>query len=259
MAEEVGILVWNPAEDVESLASILQSLVQVIMGEVAHKDARLLAGTALGMLVNTAPTPEVGARALFELLDMLYPDGGEETLGWLQVTLPPMNPDGLEDLVLSRGLLTACRRDILTFKAPGWMACPLLSNLMPCIDSDWNGKNVDHRAFLLQVFSLWLQRVQESAPSIWIGRLLSSDSLRIQMLTYFIWSNTESPVGSSHLATFGFLGSEGRAGQYPPYVCEQRLSPLSGEGRRTLGHPGGGSGKMGPKIFVDTPWRAAKT
>lgn len=34
MPEEVGGLVWSPAGSVEPLASILQSLVQVIMGKV---------------------------------------------------------------------------------------------------------------------------------------------------------------------------------------------------------------------------------
>ncbi|XP_036604150.1 thyroid adenoma-associated protein homolog [Trichosurus vulpecula] len=201
MPEEVGILVWSPAGSMEPLASILQSLVQVIMGKVAHKDARLLAGTALGMLVNTAPTLEAGARAVSELLGLLSPDPGDRKLGGLQVAVPRMSPDGLEYLVLSRGLLTSCRREILTFRPPGGEACLLLGHLMPPVGPGWSKKNMDYRASLLQAFSLWLRRVHESAPGIWTGRLLSGASLGAQQLIQFIWSNTKSPLEGLSEAT----------------------------------------------------------
>ncbi|XP_027715170.1 thyroid adenoma-associated protein homolog [Vombatus ursinus] len=201
MPGEVGVLLWSPAGNMEALASILQSLVQVIMGKVANKDARLLAGTALGMLVNTAPTLEAGARAVSELLGLLSPDPGEQTLGGLQLAVPPVNTDGLEYLVLSRGLLTSCRREILTFRPPGGKACLLLRDLMPLIGPGWSEKNMDYRASLLQAFSLWLRRVRESAPGIWTGRLLSGASLGAQQLTQFIWSNTKSPLEGLSEAT----------------------------------------------------------
>ncbi|XP_043833108.1 thyroid adenoma-associated protein homolog isoform X2 [Dromiciops gliroides] len=194
MPEEVGVLVWSPADDTEPLASILQSLVQVTMGKVVNKDARLLAGTALGMLVNTAPTLEAGVRAVSELLGLLSPDPGDQRLGGLRVAVPPMSPDGLEYLVLSRGLLTSCRREILTFRPPGGQACLLLRDLMPPIGPGWSEKPMDYRAFLLQAFSLWLRRLHESTPGIWTGRLLSGTSLQTQQLTQFIWISTKSPL-----------------------------------------------------------------
>ncbi|XP_068956890.1 uncharacterized protein [Petaurus breviceps papuanus] len=194
MPEEVGVLVWSPAENVAPLASILQALVQVIMGKVTNKDARLLAGTALGMLVNTAPTLEVGARAVSELLGLLSPDHREQRLGGLRVAVPPMTPDALGHLVMSRGLLTSCRREILTFRSPRGEACLLLGDLMPPIGPGWSTKNMDYRASLLQAFSLWLRRVHESTPGIWTGRLLSGDSPKAQQLTHFIWSHTKSPL-----------------------------------------------------------------
>ncbi|XP_051832296.1 uncharacterized protein LOC127548769 [Antechinus flavipes] len=197
MPEEVGARTWSPAGGGEPLASILQSLVQVVLGKVASKDARLLAGTALGMLVNAAPTPEAGAGAVSQLLRLLGPDPGEQRLGGLRVAVPPMNPDGLEDLVLSRGLLTSCRKDILTFRPPGGKACLLLGALIPPVGPGWSEKNMDYRAFLLQAFLLWLRRLHESTPGIWMGRLLSGTSQGALRLTQFIWSNTESPVGDS--------------------------------------------------------------
>ncbi|XP_074062548.1 tRNA (32-2'-O)-methyltransferase regulator THADA-like [Macrotis lagotis] len=201
MPEEVGVLVWSSADDVEPLASILQSLVQVIMGKVANKDARLLAGTALGMLVNTAPTPEAGARAVSELLGLLSSDPGNQRFGGLRVAVPAMNSDELEYLVLSRGFLTSCRKEILTFRPPGGKACLLLGDLMPPIGPGWSEKNMDYRALLLQAFSLWLRRVQESAPDIWMERLLSGASLGAQQLTQFIWDNTKSPLEGLSEAT----------------------------------------------------------
>ncbi|KAM9097253.1 tRNA (32-2'-O)-methyltransferase regulator THADA-like isoform 2-T2 [Sarcophilus harrisii] len=201
MPEEVGALTWRPAGEVEPLASILQSLVQVILGKVAHKDARLLAGTALGMLANAAPTPEAGAEAVSELLRLLSPDPGEQRLGGLRVAVPPMNPDGLEDLVLSRGLLTSCRKDILTFRPPGGKACLLLGALIPPVGPGWSEKNMDYRAFLLQAFLLWLRRLHESTPGVWTGRLLSGTSQGALRLTQFIWSNTESPLEGLSEAT----------------------------------------------------------
>ncbi|XP_020852051.1 tRNA (32-2'-O)-methyltransferase regulator THADA-like isoform X2 [Phascolarctos cinereus] len=112
-----------------------------------------------------------------------------------------MNADGLECLVLSQGLLTACRREVLTFRPPGGKACLLLGDLMPPIGLGWSEKNMDYRASLLQAFFLWLRRVRESAPGIWTGRLLSGASLGAQQLTQFIWTNIKNPLEGLSEAT----------------------------------------------------------
>ncbi|XP_039360755.1 thyroid adenoma-associated protein homolog isoform X3 [Mauremys reevesii] len=198
MPKEVSPLVWSEAENSEILQSILGSLLQVIMGQTANKDARLLASTAVSMLVNTAAEPERGARAVLTLFQLVDQGPGELRFGELKVETSVLSSDGLARLVLTRGLLTCCKKEILSCRldsvAP--QACLLLDVLFPAV---WavSEEQKDYHYYRFQVFSLWLQRVLQCLPEIRKvkeSRMLAENSELLHRLCQFIWNNAESPV-----------------------------------------------------------------
>ncbi|KAM8797588.1 tRNA (32-2'-O)-methyltransferase regulator THADA-like [Eudromia elegans] len=199
LPEDVAPLAWSEAERSETLQSVLGLLLQVVMGKVPHKDTRLLAGTALSMLVNTAPQAERGARAARALLQLPLEGLGELRFGELTVeatSVPEL--DGLERLVLARGLLTCCRTDILSCQLESFThrACLLLDVLFPAV-YDLSREQRDCHYYCFQVFSLWLQRLQESLPSIWClkaSRILAEDSDLLNQLMQLLWNNAETSV-----------------------------------------------------------------
>uniref|UniRef100_A0A8C8SWJ4 Thyroid adenoma-associated protein homolog n=1 Tax=Pelusios castaneus TaxID=367368 RepID=A0A8C8SWJ4_9SAUR len=198
MPKEVSSVVWSQAEDSEILQSILGSLLQVIVGKTATKDTRLLTGTALGMLVNTATEPERGARAALTLFQLFDQGPGELRFGELKVETPVLNPDGLERLVLTRGLLTCCKKEILSCQLDSFphQACLVLDVLFPVV---WavSEEQKSYHYYRFQVFSLWLQRILESLPELWKvkeSRVLAENSELLHRLNQFIWNNAESPV-----------------------------------------------------------------
>uniref|UniRef100_A0A8D0GGT4 Uncharacterized protein n=1 Tax=Sphenodon punctatus TaxID=8508 RepID=A0A8D0GGT4_SPHPU len=114
MPKEVSPLVWSRAEKSETLQSILGSLMQIVMEKTANKDTRLLAGTAVSMLVNTATDPQKGAGAVLTLFHLISRGLEEQSFGELKVPNSVPSPDGMEKLVLTRGLLTCCKKEILS-------------------------------------------------------------------------------------------------------------------------------------------------
>ncbi|KYO25481.1 thyroid adenoma-associated protein-like protein [Alligator mississippiensis] len=198
MSKEVAPLVWSEVESSETLQSILGALVQVIMGKTANKDTRLLAGTALSMLVNTALQPALGARSVLTLFQLFNQGPGELRFGELKVDTCAPSPDGLERLVLTRGLLTCCKNEILSSRLESHphQACLLLDVLFPVVYA-LNKEQKDHRYYCFQVFSLWLQRIQENLTTIWEvkeGRILAQNSELLHQLTQLVWNNAESLV-----------------------------------------------------------------
>uniref|UniRef100_A0A8C9EXR5 Thyroid adenoma-associated protein homolog n=1 Tax=Pavo cristatus TaxID=9049 RepID=A0A8C9EXR5_PAVCR len=200
MPKDVAPLVWSAAAKNEALQCILGLLLEAVAGKALSKDVRLLAGTALSMLLNTAPQPESGASAaltLFQLMDRA--GAGELRVGELAVEAHSIpESDGLERLVLSRGLLTCCRADILCCRLEGsnCQACLLLDVLFPTVCTLSKEQKDCHYHFF-QVLVLWLRRVQENLPELWHlrgSRLLTEDAKLLQELTQLLWDSAEAPV-----------------------------------------------------------------
>ncbi|XP_061458586.1 tRNA (32-2'-O)-methyltransferase regulator THADA-like isoform X2 [Rhineura floridana] len=210
MPEEFLPLAWDETENNRTLQRILSSLVQTIARKAACKDTRLLAGTAVGMLVNTAPESQKGASAVLGLYQLLSLDGcpieprqdakvddhkGKCRFGALIVSPSSWSSDGLERMVLTRGLLACCKKKILSCQLDDgtWQACLLLDVLFPAILVLREEPN--YCSF--QVFYLWLRRVRESLDDIWEakgGRMLADRSRLLETLSHFLWNNAESPV-----------------------------------------------------------------
>lgn len=199
MPKDVAPLVWSAAAKNEALQRILGLLLEAVAGKALSKDVRLLAGTALSMLLNTAPQPESGARAALTLFQLMDRGAEELRVGELAVeahSIPEL--DGLERLALSRGLLTCCRADILCCRLEGstCQACLLLDTLFPIVCT-LSKEQKDCHYHCFQVLVLWLRRVQENLPELWHlrgGRLLAEDAKLLQKLTQLVWDNAEAPV-----------------------------------------------------------------
>ncbi|XP_038043613.2 tRNA (32-2'-O)-methyltransferase regulator THADA [Anas platyrhynchos] len=199
LPKDVAPLAWSAAAKSETLQSILGLLLEVVAGKAPSKDTQLLAGTALSMLLNTAPQPQSragAAQALFQLTDQGV---RELRFGELVVENPRvLDPAGLERLVLSRGLLTCCKGDILSCRldSPTQQACLLLDVLFPAVRA-LNKEQKDCHYYCFQVLALWLQRLQENLPELWRlrgGRILAEDTELLQQLTQLVWDNAETPV-----------------------------------------------------------------
>ncbi|XP_072839234.2 tRNA (32-2'-O)-methyltransferase regulator THADA [Pogona vitticeps] len=213
MPKEIFPLIWGGTDHNKILQKILKSLVQIIMEKTACKDTRLLAATALSMMVNTAPDSQQGGQAAWGLCRWLSLGGGpvgwkedgrvstekeEFRFGMLQLVPSVWSPDGWERLALTRSLLASCKKEILSCRLDGTphQACLLLDILFPVV-LDLMEKPLDCHYYCFQVFSLWLERFRESLAEIWKmkgHRVLADNSSLLQMLSRVLWNNAESPV-----------------------------------------------------------------
>ncbi|XP_069726966.1 tRNA (32-2'-O)-methyltransferase regulator THADA-like isoform X2 [Phaenicophaeus curvirostris] len=199
LPRDVAPLVWSTAGKSNALQNLLGLLLEVVWGKAPNKDTRLLAGTALSMLVNTAPQPELGASAVLALFRL--PDRGAGKLKFGELVVEPphlLEPDGLEKLVLTRGLLTCCKTDILSCQLESFthQACLLLDVIFPTV-CVLTKEQKDCHYYCFQACALWLQRLQESLPAIWrlMGtRILAQDSKLLRQLNQLLWDNAETPV-----------------------------------------------------------------
>uniref|UniRef100_A0A8C5RG15 Thyroid adenoma-associated protein homolog n=1 Tax=Laticauda laticaudata TaxID=8630 RepID=A0A8C5RG15_LATLA len=205
MSEEIQPLVWEETEHKEMLQKILRSLVHNIMDQTACKDNRLLAGTTVSMMVNTAPEVEAGAQAIWAFYLQMNSNAqrtGEQKGGcqfgalWIPTSL--LNPGGLEKMVITRGLLTCCKKEILSCLLDGNspQKCLLLDVLFPVV-LDVMEEPTSCPYYSFQVFSLWLQRVRESLDQLWKVKessLLGNNSTLLQKLNKIVWNNAESPT-----------------------------------------------------------------
>ncbi|XP_046872611.1 thyroid adenoma-associated protein homolog isoform X3 [Hypomesus transpacificus] len=216
---EVAPLVWGEERGSPALQSILQCLMDIILGKCSNRDTRLLAGTAVAMLINTAPkegTPEEGAleegaleesggggAAAWSLLQVCLSEVWVLAVGGVQVQCRPRGQDGVERLAVSRGLLTCCRKDILVSPGPSGrpgldtpQSCFLLDGLFHLVSALCEEK-LDCHYYVFEVLTLWLKSVRATLAEIWkvtAAPLLSEDSSLQTRLTQVIWNNAESPV-----------------------------------------------------------------
>nr|XP_054501717.1 thyroid adenoma-associated protein homolog [Agelaius phoeniceus] len=200
LPKDVAPLAWSTSGKSETLQSLLGLLLEVAWGKALNKDTRLLAGTALSMLVNTAPQPQHGASAVLTLFQLPNRAGtGELKFGELVVEVPPvLEPDGLEKLVLTRGVLTCCKMDILSCQLEGLpnKACLLLDVVSPAVCA-LTREQKDCHYYCFQACALWLQRLREGLAALWHltgTHVLAQDSELLQELTQLLWNNAETPV-----------------------------------------------------------------
>ncbi|XP_023199487.1 thyroid adenoma-associated protein homolog isoform X3 [Xiphophorus maculatus] len=196
LPNEVAPLVWEENHSKEAVQRILQALID-ILGQCCNRDTRLLAGTAVAMLINTASESTAAGAAAWNLLQASHPQPCQLTVGVLQVTCDPVGKDRVDRLAVSRGLLTCCRPHILLSPSHDTtQACLLLEGLFPLVYALCEEKQ-DCHYFAFEVLTMWLKRVKECVTDLWRmtgSRLLPDDSKLLQQLTHIIWTNAESPV-----------------------------------------------------------------
>ncbi|XP_053309111.1 uncharacterized protein LOC128471212 [Spea bombifrons] len=71
LAEAIIPLVWTPVSSTSPMQSILGFLIHVITSQNTSRDTKLLAGTTVASLANTAPTAALGAQAGLSFIQML--------------------------------------------------------------------------------------------------------------------------------------------------------------------------------------------
>ncbi|XP_051924804.1 thyroid adenoma-associated protein homolog isoform X2 [Hippocampus zosterae] len=212
LSREVSFAVWGKKESTPAIKKILQVLAEIIFGQSCSRDTRLLAGTAMAMLINTASESSAGAAAAWSLFQSSQLEPWLLTVGTLQVQCCPTSGGALGQLAMSRGLLTCCQPHILLSSCAelSLQGSLLLDALFPLLYDLCEEKlNCHYLAF--EVFTLWLKKVKECVPDIWKmtgGRFLPDDSNLQQKLISVIWTGAESPVeGVSDCArvTFSLL------------------------------------------------------
>ncbi|XP_029685958.1 thyroid adenoma-associated protein homolog isoform X2 [Takifugu rubripes] len=213
LSNEIAALVWDKEHAGPTLQTILQALIGIILGKSCHRDTRLLAGTAVAMLINRAPESQAGGAAAWSLLQVIHLEPWLLSIGNLQVQCNPTGEDVVDTLAVSRGLLTCCQPHILLsphMDGKQIHSCLLLEGLFPLIYTLCQ-KKMDCLYLAFEVLTLWLKRVKECLTDIWSRRgvrLLSEDSILLQQLTHIIWTNAECPVegvSESVRAIFGLL------------------------------------------------------
>ncbi|XP_014874014.1 thyroid adenoma-associated protein homolog isoform X1 [Poecilia latipinna] len=196
LPNEVAPLVWEENHSKEAVQRILQALID-ILGQCCNRDTRLLAGTAVAMLINTASESTAAGAAAWNLLQASHPQPCQLTVGVLQVTCDHVGKDRVDRLAVSRGLLTCCRPHVLLSPSHDTtQACLLLDGLFPLVYALCEEKQ-DCHYFAFEVLTMWLRRAKECVTDLWRmtgSRLLPDDSRLLQRLTHIIWTGAESPV-----------------------------------------------------------------
>ncbi|XP_068560247.1 tRNA (32-2'-O)-methyltransferase regulator THADA isoform X2 [Cebidichthys violaceus] len=204
LPSEVAPLVWTKEHSGPTVQKILQALMDIILGQCSNRDTCLMAGTAVAMLINTAPESRAGEAAAWSLLQVSHLEPWLLTVGALQVQCCPTRKDGVDRLAVSRGLLTCCRPSILlsshvdatqVHQVKAQM-CLLLNGLFPLVYALCEEK-LDCHIFAFEALTLWLKKVKECLADIlkMTGvRLLPDNSSLQQQLIHIIWTTAESPV-----------------------------------------------------------------
>ncbi|XP_056119769.1 thyroid adenoma-associated protein homolog isoform X2 [Rhinichthys klamathensis goyatoka] len=204
LPRQVALLVHSKDSVNMSVREILEFLMSIILGEVSSRDSRLLAGTAVAMLLGTLSDSQCAGSAAWSLLQITNTEPWRWTVGELQVDCRPRRQDGVDRLAVCRGLLTCCRNDILVSRHGNQGTCFLLNGLFPFISALCEEK-LDCHYYVFQVFSIWLKRLKECLSEVWEVTGAPLDSDLQQHLTQIIWSNAESPLdGVAEVARSAF-------------------------------------------------------
>ncbi|XP_061527590.1 tRNA (32-2'-O)-methyltransferase regulator THADA isoform X2 [Phycodurus eques] len=197
LSRQVSFAVWEKEERSPAMQKILQALAEIMFGESSNRDTRLLAGTAVAMLINTASERSAGAAAAWSLFQSSHSEPWLLTVGALQVQCCPTSLGGVGQLAMSRGLLTCCHPHILlSSRLAGAEGSLLLDALFPLL-YDLCEEKLNCLYLSFEVFTLWLKKVKECVSDIWKmtgGRLLPDGSSLQQQLCSIIWTSAESPV-----------------------------------------------------------------
>ncbi|XP_077600767.1 tRNA (32-2'-O)-methyltransferase regulator THADA-like isoform X1 [Stigmatopora nigra] len=208
LSKVVASAVWNENQWSSTMQMILEALTEVIFGQSTNRDTRLLAGTAVAMLINTAPDSSAGAAAAWNLLQSSHSESCLLLVGALHVQRWPATVCELGWLSMIRGLLTCCRPCVLLSSREESAEGSLLFDVIfPMLYDFCEKLNCHYLAF--EVLTLWLKKVTECVSDIWKmtgGRLLSESSSTLQQqLISIIWTSAESPVdGVSDCARINF-------------------------------------------------------
>ncbi|XP_034452342.1 thyroid adenoma-associated protein homolog isoform X1 [Hippoglossus hippoglossus] len=197
LSSELAPLVWEKTHSSSAVQTILQALVDIMLGQCCNRDIRLLAGSAVAMLINTAPESRAGGAAAWSLLQVSASEPWLLTVGALQIQCTLTGNEAVARLAVSRGLLTCCRPHILlSSRVDATEMCLLLNGLFPLVYTLCEEK-LDCHHFAFEVLALWLKRVKECLAEIWrmtgVSLLPDNSSLQ-QQLVHTIWTNAESPV-----------------------------------------------------------------
>ncbi|XP_066509917.1 tRNA (32-2'-O)-methyltransferase regulator THADA-like [Hoplias malabaricus] len=196
LTERIKPLVFGDQQGEPSMTKILEFLMNIILGETSNRDTRLLAGTAVAMLISTATDSEIGGSSAWSLLQVSSREQWRLTVGGLQIDCCPRDLDGLEKLAVARGLLTCCKKDILISRHTNNGTCLLLDGLFPLI-STLHKKKLNYQYHVFQVFIMWLKSLKECLLEISEmidAPLLGQGSSLRHTLAQIIWNNAESPV-----------------------------------------------------------------
>ncbi|XP_077097434.1 tRNA (32-2'-O)-methyltransferase regulator THADA isoform X6 [Siphateles boraxobius] len=204
LPRQVALLVYSKDSVKMSVREILEFLMSIILGEVSSRDSRLLAGTAVAMLLGTLSDSQCAGSAGWSLMQINNTEPWRLTVGELQVDCRPRRQDGVDRLAVCRGLLTCCRNDILVSRHGNQGTCLLLNGLFPFISALCEEK-LDCHYYVFQVFTIWLKRLKECLSEVWEVTGAPLDSDLQQHLTQIIWSNAESPLdGVAEVARSAF-------------------------------------------------------
>ncbi|XP_061585131.1 tRNA (32-2'-O)-methyltransferase regulator THADA [Cololabis saira] len=209
LSSEVAPLVWKEDQRSSPVQKILQALLGIILGQCCNRDTRLLAGTAVAMLINTASDSRAGGAAAWSLLQVIHREPWLLTVGVLQVECSPTGKDGVDQLAISRGLLTCCRPHILLCsRDDSTKRSLLLDGLFPVV-YELSEQKLDCHYFAFEVLTLWLKRVKDCLGDLWKmtdARFLPDNSSLLKQLNHVIWTNAESPVeGVPEFASSAFV------------------------------------------------------
>ncbi|XP_067262845.1 tRNA (32-2'-O)-methyltransferase regulator THADA isoform X2 [Chanodichthys erythropterus] len=201
---QVALLVYSKDSVNMSVRKILEFLMNIILGEASSRDTRLLAGTAVAMLLTTPSDSQCAESAAWSLLQINNTEPWRLTVGELQVDCHPRCQDGVDRLAVCRGLLTCCRNDILVSHHGNQGTRLLLNGLFPFISALCEEK-LDCHYYVFQVFTIWLKRLKECLSEVWEVTGAPLDSDLQQQLTQIIWNNAESPLdGVAEVARSAF-------------------------------------------------------